>query len=131
MLRVTPAGSKTGMICEVKAVVDVMYTWVDDVQVKEVTDRLKQFIEIHASFSAWPYWRELAASALNRMSLPAVTMPMITQADIVAHFSGKKTFPVIHLSDEAVEGVFKDAEQDDQENGHTAPVPSARDGEGR
>ena len=39
-------------------------------------EELQTFAQVNAVFNAWPYWRELVQTALTRMSMPVLTVPV-------------------------------------------------------
>jgi len=46
-------------------------------------------------YNAWPYWREYVQSTVGRLSLPPLTLPLITHASMLAYYAKKekKTAP--------------------------------------
>ena len=45
---------------------------------------VEQFGKINGIFNAWPYWRELLQSTLQRMGLPPIVLPLLTAAGAVS-----------------------------------------------
>ena len=39
-------------------------------------NHFKAFADTNGIFNAWPYWREFVQSMINRMGLPAITVPV-------------------------------------------------------
>jgi hypothetical protein len=46
-------------------------------EVRPSREEINQFAHWNAMFNAWPYWREYAASTINRAHLPQFVMPVM------------------------------------------------------
>ncbi len=61
-------------VVDISAIFCLSYSLGEDIEVSD--EDLSEFADMNGIFNAWPYFRELIQSAIARMGLPPITMPV-------------------------------------------------------
>ena len=73
-MEVRGAGDEEELQAEVRGAFELSYRLPTEESFS--SEELQAFARVNAVFNAWPYWRELVQTALARMSMPVLTVPV-------------------------------------------------------
>src|SRR5207302_1818415 len=76
-----PRAIVTSQVARVSAEFELAYKLKESVT--PTPAQLTAFSRVNAVYNAWPYWREFLQSAVHRMDLPGITLPLAHVQSII------------------------------------------------